>query len=150
MHKKMYLCRAKHGLGGHDVYAQERNAREILEYRGKSNQIIPHPKNLQEAKAAAYSDGVNTVTAQARPAMSLAMKQKRKSGYMAGWDAYGIAVSKARWWLQSRRSKVAAANEVEPATQASLEPRVAWGPPAGAVGSVASTSVAQAGSVGHN
>ena len=34
VHQKMALCRRKDGLGGHDEYAQERNAREILEYLG--------------------------------------------------------------------------------------------------------------------
>ena len=32
VHQKMALCRHKDGLGGHDEYARERNAREILEY----------------------------------------------------------------------------------------------------------------------
>ena len=32
VHQKMALCRRKDGLGGHDEYAQERNARELLEY----------------------------------------------------------------------------------------------------------------------
>ena len=32
MHWKMALCRRKDGLGGHDEYVEERNAREILEY----------------------------------------------------------------------------------------------------------------------
>ena len=32
VHEKMALCRRKDGLGGHDEYARERNAREILEY----------------------------------------------------------------------------------------------------------------------
>ena len=32
VHKKMYICRKKDGFGGHDVYTQKRNAREILEY----------------------------------------------------------------------------------------------------------------------
>ena len=39
VHQKMALCRRKDGLGGHDVYAQERNAREILEYLG-----LPQPE----------------------------------------------------------------------------------------------------------
>ena len=34
VHQKMALCRRKDGLGGHDEYAQERNAREILEHLG--------------------------------------------------------------------------------------------------------------------
>ena len=32
VHEKMALCRRKDGLGGHDEYAKERNARELLEY----------------------------------------------------------------------------------------------------------------------
>ena len=32
VHKKMAMCRQKDGLGGHDDYARERNAREILEF----------------------------------------------------------------------------------------------------------------------
>ena len=39
VHQKMALCRRKDGLGGHDEYAQERNAREILEYLG-----LPQPE----------------------------------------------------------------------------------------------------------
>ena len=35
VHQKMALCRHKDGLGGHDEYARERNAREILEYLGE-------------------------------------------------------------------------------------------------------------------
>ena len=34
VHQKMALCRRKDGLGGHDEYAKERNAREILEHLG--------------------------------------------------------------------------------------------------------------------
>ena len=34
VHQKMALCRRKDGLGGHDQYARERNAREILEHLG--------------------------------------------------------------------------------------------------------------------
>ena len=36
VHQKMALCRNKDGLGGHDEYAQERNAREILEFQGET------------------------------------------------------------------------------------------------------------------
>lgn len=39
VHQKMALCRRKDGLGGHDEYARERNAREILEHLG-----LPQPK----------------------------------------------------------------------------------------------------------
>jgi len=35
VHQKMALCRRKDGLGGHHEYAQERNAREILEHLGE-------------------------------------------------------------------------------------------------------------------
>ena len=34
VHKKMAMCRHKDGLGGHDEYARERNAREILHFLG--------------------------------------------------------------------------------------------------------------------
>ena len=34
VHKKMAMCRNKDGLGGHDEYARERNAREILQFLG--------------------------------------------------------------------------------------------------------------------
>ena len=39
VHRKMALCRHKDGQGGHDEYAQERNAREILEHLG-----LPQPE----------------------------------------------------------------------------------------------------------
>ena len=47
----------KDGLGGHDVYAQERNAREILEYLG--------------VKAKASSSRADAVIAAVGPAMGL-------------------------------------------------------------------------------
>ena len=43
VHEKMALCRRKDGLGGHDEYARERNAREILEYLG-----LPQPEQPEE------------------------------------------------------------------------------------------------------
>ena len=39
-HKMLLVCRGK-DLGGHDSYAQERNAREILEYLGVATQAGP-------------------------------------------------------------------------------------------------------------
>ena len=35
VHKKLLMCRDRDGLGGHDGYARERNAREFLEYLGE-------------------------------------------------------------------------------------------------------------------
>ena len=35
VHKKLLMCRDRDGLGGHDEYTRERNAREFLEYLGE-------------------------------------------------------------------------------------------------------------------
>lgn len=40
VHRKMAVCRNKDGLGGHDEYAIERNAREILEYLGTEAEAL--------------------------------------------------------------------------------------------------------------
>ena len=48
VHKKMAMCRQKDGLGGHDEYARERNAREILHFLGiKAIAESPASPNLQ-------------------------------------------------------------------------------------------------------
>ena len=48
VHQKMALCRRKDGLGGHDEYAKERNAREILEHLGKSPQPDSSPGKVEK------------------------------------------------------------------------------------------------------
>jgi len=55
VHKKMAMCRRKDGLGGHDDYARERNAREILEFLGeKASQKVEAPS--QEVEVLAHKD----------------------------------------------------------------------------------------------
>ena len=48
VHQKMALCRRKDGLGGHGEYAEERNAREILEHLGKSPQADSSPGKVEK------------------------------------------------------------------------------------------------------
>ena len=56
-HKKMFVCRNKDGLGGHDEYAIERNAREILEHLGlrqpDSAEAANSLEQLEKGKAVA-------------------------------------------------------------------------------------------------
>ena len=49
VHQKMALCRRKDGLGGHDEYAQERNAREIIEHLGEKADKASLKGRLEDA-----------------------------------------------------------------------------------------------------
>ena len=56
VHEKMALCRRKDGLGGHDEYARERNAREILEFQGDTVPEKEDPANRADAEASFRAD----------------------------------------------------------------------------------------------
>ena len=131
VHQKMALCRRKDGLGGHDVYAQERNAREILEFQGET---VPEA-NRADAEASFRADAEKDKKV-AEAAMTWIRQKKLRIGaaFRAGkWYRRAMATSRvmptgslARLWPERSESKVepsAIAAETAPAPLASESSR---------------------------
>ena len=131
VHQKMALCRRKDGLGGHDVYAQERNAREILEFQGET---VPEA-NRADAEASFRADAEKDKKV-AEAAMTWIRQTKLRIGAAfraRKWYQRAMATSRvlptgslARLWPERSESKVepaAIAAETAPAPVASESSR---------------------------
>ena len=110
VHRKMAVCRQKDGLGGHDEYAEERNAREILEHLGLS------PPD--SAEAATFLEQVEQLKKEVRASRADAEKGKAVAEAVITWvrqrklqlNSFRIGIGK---W--ANRSKIRAATKTAPA-----------------------------------
>ena len=140
VHQKMALCRRKDGLGGHDVYAQERNAREILEFQGKTVPEKEDPANRARRASPSVRAAFRADAEKDKKVAEAAMTWIRQTKLRIGaafrarkWYQRAMATSRvlptgslARLWPERSESKVepaAIAAETAPAPVASESSR---------------------------
>ena len=127
VHQKMALCRHKDGLGGHDEYARERNAREILEYLGE--------EAPPEEEAVSMQDVLKVAT------VVQTLRRQRSHRESSSRDGDGtekrkpeeaeprVQLTMTKWvlrlalWSQRSKRKVAAETAPEPVVSTGAEGR---------------------------
>ena len=86
VHQKMALCRQKDGgLGGHDEYSRERNAREILEYLGEEADTSPQQVEMVSAREEVAKAEADARSVRAEAQAAITWSHQTGNGFAMKW-----------------------------------------------------------------